>query len=202
VLSAAPPDAGERLEAALDGAPLAREEATTTRFVWDGDVLCAELREGAGVTVHVHEPGSFVPLMQSEGPRVFAVVTDHLGMPKELVDAEGQIAWAAAHSAWGKVVQVAASGELASPFRLLGQCHDDETGLCYVRFRYFDADAGRWCSPDPLGFEVARISAGSAQARRGRLTHLGSHVRMTHAPLGSFTHCASAAHPRRWRSPR
>ena len=33
-----------------------------------------------------------------------------------------------------------------------GQYHDDETGLCYTRFRYFDAEAGRWCSPDPLGF--------------------------------------------------
>ena len=39
----------------------------------------------------------------------------------------------------------------SSPFRLLGQYADEETGLCYVRFRYFDAEAGRWCSPDPLG---------------------------------------------------
>ncbi|HHH30111.1 MAG TPA: RHS repeat-associated core domain-containing protein, partial [Polyangiaceae bacterium] len=41
--------------------------------------------------------------------------------------------------------------EVSSPFRLLGQYADDETGLCYTRFRYFDAEAGRWCSPDPLG---------------------------------------------------
>ncbi|MCA9621836.1 MAG: YraN family protein, partial [Myxococcales bacterium] len=25
--------------------------------------------------------------------------------------------------------------------------------LCYTRFRYFDAEAGRWCSPDPLSFD-------------------------------------------------
>jgi RHS repeat-associated protein len=153
VVEAPKADAGERLEAALSGTPLAKARAVTTRFLWDGDVLCAELRDGGGegaARVHVHEPGSFVPLMQSEGPRVFAVVTDHLGMPKELVGDGGTVAWAAAHSAWGKVVQVD-GGDVASPFRLLGQYHDDETGLCYTRFRYFDPDAGRWCSPDPLG---------------------------------------------------
>jgi RHS repeat-associated protein len=38
-----------------------------------------------------------------------------------------------------------------SPFRLLGQYADDETGLCYTRFRFFDPETGGWCSPDPLG---------------------------------------------------
>ncbi len=36
------------------------------------------------------------------------------------------------------------AAEVESPFRLLGQYADDETGLCYTRFRYFDAEAGRW----------------------------------------------------------
>src|SRR5690606_37827 len=79
---------------------------------------------------------------------------DHLGMPKELVDARGRVAWAAAHSAWGRILEEQRDpGVLAvgSPFRLLGQYADDETGLCWVRFRYFDASVGRWRSPDPLG---------------------------------------------------
>ncbi|MCA9623309.1 MAG: RHS domain-containing protein, partial [Myxococcales bacterium] len=78
------------------------------------------------------------------------------GMPKELVDGRGRVAWAAAHSAWGRVVEVqrdAGAADVASPFRLLGQYGDEETGLCYTRFRYFDAEAGRWCSPDPLGVD-------------------------------------------------
>lgn len=126
-------------------------------FLWDWDELAADVDYRRGSRVFVHEPGTFVPMLQAEQGEVFAVVNDHLGMPKELVDWGGRVAWAAAHSAWGHVVDEyrdpAARRRMAveSPFRLLGQYIDDETGLCYTRFRYFDADVGRWCSPDPLG---------------------------------------------------
>src|SRR3954470_22929658 len=80
-------------------------------------------------------------------------------MPKELNDPAGMVAWAAAHSAWGKVVETYGNPlselnrgrKVSSPFRLLGQYADEETGLCYTRFRYFDPEVGRWCSPDPIG---------------------------------------------------
>ena len=128
-----------------------------TEFLWDGNALAAELDGEHVARVHVHAPGTFVPLLQAEQGEVFAVVCDHLGMPKELLGQDGRVAWAAAHSAWGQVVEVkgrpAEQGArpVASPFRLLGQYHDEETGLCYTRFRYFEAATGRWLSPDPLG---------------------------------------------------
>jgi RHS repeat-associated protein len=128
-----------------------------TEFLWDGNALAAELSTEDGARVHVHEPGTLVPLLQAEQGEAFAVVCDHLGMPKELLGQDGRVAWAAAHSAWGRVVEVvgrpAAKGArpVESPFRLLGQYADEETGLCYTRFRYFDAQHGRWLSPDPLG---------------------------------------------------
>src|SRR5262249_5811143 len=76
------------------------------------------------------------------------------------IDPAGTVAWAAAHSAWGKVVETYADPiselnrgrQVSSPFRLLGQYADEETGLCYTRYRYFDPEGGRWCSADPLGF--------------------------------------------------
>ncbi|NHZ67128.1 RHS repeat-associated core domain-containing protein, partial [Massilia genomosp. 1] len=37
------------------------------------------------------------------------------------------------------------------PIRFLGQYHDTETGLNYNRFRYYDADCGRYVSLDPIG---------------------------------------------------
>ncbi len=130
-------------------------KSRVTEFLWDGDVLAGELDGEAGARFFVHEPGTFLPLLQQEQGAIFTYVNDHLGTPKELVDQDGRVAWAAAHSAWGRVVEVQrdpkAKRAVESPFRLLGQYHDVETGLCYTRFRYFDAALGRWCSPDPLG---------------------------------------------------
>jgi RHS repeat-associated protein len=40
-----------------------------------------------------------------------------------------------------------------SPFRLLGQVYDEESGLSWTRFRCFDAETGRWLSADPLGIQ-------------------------------------------------
>jgi RHS repeat-associated protein len=137
-------------------------EVKVTEFLWDGNALAAELSTEHGARVHVHAPGTLVPMLQAEQGEVFAVVCDHLGMPKELLGQDGRVAWAAAHSAWGRVVEVKRSGgetsekggrPIESPFRLLGQYADDETGLCYTRFRYFEAGTGRWLSPDPLGIE-------------------------------------------------
>ncbi|QIO08925.1 RHS repeat-associated core domain-containing protein [Acinetobacter lanii] len=40
---------------------------------------------------------------------------------------------------------------LLQPHRFQGQIYDVETGLHYNRFRYYDPDAGRFISHDPIG---------------------------------------------------
>ncbi|KYG11085.1 hypothetical protein BE21_08730 [Sorangium cellulosum] len=122
-------------------------------YLWDGICLAAELDSERGVRVFVHEPGTMRPLLQQESGVVYAVITDHLGTPTELIGPEGEVAWSACHAAFGRVVQAArpeGGAPVASPFRLLGQYHDEETDLCYVRYRYFDPKVARFLSPDPL----------------------------------------------------
>ena len=124
-------------------------------YLWDGNVLAGELDPVNGARFFVHEPGTFEPMLHQEQGEVFTYINDHLGMPKELVDQEGRVAWAAMHSAWGREIETSrdprAKRAISTPFRLLGQYIDEETGLCYTRFRYFDPEVGRWVSPDPLG---------------------------------------------------
>ncbi|EYF05644.1 DUF6531 domain-containing protein [Chondromyces apiculatus] len=128
-------------------------------FLWDGDLLAADLDTRHGTRCFVHAPGTFTPLLQAERGEVFSYLVDQVGVPKELLDQTGKVAWSATHRAWGRIAEEHLDPDreggphrpVSSPFRLLGQYLDEETGLCATRFRYFDAEVGRWCSPDPLG---------------------------------------------------
>ena len=74
---------------------------------------------------------------------------DHLGTPIEMTDRVGKTVWEASYQAWGEVEMV--SGSLKQPFRFQGQYFDEESGLHYNRFRYYDPSSGRFVSQDPIG---------------------------------------------------
>lgn len=80
---------------------------------------------------------------------------DHLGTPQELTDHEGKVAWSAQYKAWGQakeaISEAARKAGVRNPIRFQGQYLDDETGLHYNRYRYYDSHAGRFISHDPIG---------------------------------------------------
>ena len=80
---------------------------------------------------------------------------DHLGTPQELTDHEGSVAWSAQYKAWGEAREaISETGRRAgfrNPIRFQGQYWDEETGLHYNRYRYFDPRSGRFVSQDPIG---------------------------------------------------
>jgi RHS repeat-associated protein len=125
------------------------------RFVWDGNALALELDSERGRRSFAYRPGSLEPILQEERGEVFAYVNDQVGVPRELVDRAGRVAWAGAFTAFGQLIEQqrddARGGQVESPFRLLGQVFDDESGLGFAAFRCFDPETGRWLSSDPLG---------------------------------------------------
>jgi RHS repeat-associated protein len=154
------------------------ERVRTVSFLWDGNALAQEIDSERGKRVYVHNPRSLVPLLQEERGRVFTYVVDHLGTSKELIDEEGRVAWSAAHTAWGSVLETSreqGAAPVESPFRLLGQYHDEETGLACTRFRYFDAGRARWLSPDPLGIAGGKNLLGFNGAPSTDTDPLGLH---------------------------
>ncbi|WP_078625319.1 DUF6531 domain-containing protein [Streptomyces iakyrus] len=79
----------------------------------------------------------------------YAIVTDLVGTPSELVGVDGTIAWRAATSLWGRPLAGDDGG--LCPLAFPGQYRDAETGLHYNLARYYDPDTASYLSPDPLG---------------------------------------------------
>jgi uncharacterized protein RhaS with RHS repeats len=60
---------------------------------------------------------------------------------------------------------------LEQPFRFQGQLFDEETGLHYNRFRYYDPDVGRFVSQDPIGLREATTYLSMPRILRDGLIH-------------------------------
>jgi RHS repeat-associated protein len=96
------------------------------------------------------EPDSFAPMAKLVGVEQLSIVTDHLGTPALMADADGRGRWSAAISIYGELRDVVGERH-ACPFRWPGQYEDAETGLYYNRFRYYDPETGAYTSQDPVG---------------------------------------------------
>jgi RHS repeat-associated protein len=155
---------GRRVRKVIVGAPRAESPFTLppmrfVEYVWDHNEVAMIVDSERGATVVVTEPRTFFPIFHREQGETFLCVTDHLGMPTELIDARGRLACSIDHSVWGKVTNAfhdespppSRTRPIEVPYRLLGQVHDAETGLASTLYRYFDADTARWLSPDPIG---------------------------------------------------
>ena len=152
-------------------APTRRQVGTA--FLWDGDQLAAEAPLHLGgridwaraVKWHYADEGGFTPIAKElPDGALLHIVSDHLGTPKEMFDAKGELVWAADHHVWGAVRTVRTHGALAlkpshdpqpaelhCPWRFPGQYEDSETGLYYNRHRHYDPLTGQYASPDPIG---------------------------------------------------
>ncbi|MET7994342.1 DUF6531 domain-containing protein [Amycolatopsis sp. NPDC005232] len=131
-----------------------------TWFVWSGADLVEQIElydDGTSrVLTWERHPGDNRPVVQVEqtGPshrmRFCTVVTSPAGTPTELIDEHGVLAWRARSSFWGEQAQAA-----PIPLAFPGQYRDDESGLHYNVYRYYDPETARYLSQDPLGLAAA-----------------------------------------------
>ncbi|MEV8354191.1 putative T7SS-secreted protein [Streptomyces niveus] len=129
----------------------------TVHFTWDGTTLCEQTT--ANVVLTWNHAG-LRPLSQTErrtdtdDERFFAIVTDLIGTPTELVDEYGDLAWRTRATLWGTTTWNR-DATAYTPLRFPGQYFDPESGLHYNYFRYYDPESGRYLSQDPLGLAPA-----------------------------------------------
>ncbi|GHC93694.1 RHS repeat-associated core domain-containing protein [Streptomyces violaceochromogenes] len=139
------------------------------RFTWDGTTLCEQATASRDIPHHMAltwDHRGLTPIAQTEriltadarqeeiDRRFFAIATDLVGAPTELVDESGDIAWRTRSTLWGSTAWSRDSSTY-TPLRFPGQYYDPETGLHYNYFRHYDPETGRYTAPDPLGLTPA-----------------------------------------------
>ncbi|MFC7261223.1 DUF6531 domain-containing protein [Streptomyces lutosisoli] len=150
---------------ASDGTTVAEQ----TDFAWDGTTLCEQTTQSAELTPPVTvtwDHNGVRPMAQTEriittdtpqveiDSRFFAIVTDLVGTPTELLGEDGDFAWRARSSLWG-ITTWSSRSTTYTPLRFPGQYYDPESGLHYNYFRHYDPETARYLSQDPLGLAPA-----------------------------------------------
>jgi RHS repeat-associated protein len=153
----------ERLAPAPLGAKIA-PRVCGTRFVWDGDVLAEEIPIREDDTLDVarrvewlFEEGGFAALARADAAGVAYVVADHLGTPRELISAQGEMVWAASWRLWGAARKVwrksaRAAGERAGRNWRDDAWRDEEEGGARIGAQAVYADAEPAFEPMPFRF--------------------------------------------------
>ncbi|WP_326711402.1 DUF6531 domain-containing protein [Streptomyces sp. NBC_01474] len=140
-------------------------------FTWDGTTLCEQTTASPELpnpvtltwdhqglrpiaqTERISAAGADAPQSEIDS-RFFAIITDLVGTPSELVDEQGEIAWRTRSTLWGTTAW-SADSTTYTPLRFPGQYFDPETGLHYNYFRHYDPETARYLSADPLGLTPA-----------------------------------------------
>ncbi|MGW5678321.1 RHS repeat domain-containing protein, partial [Streptomyces sp. NPDC003860] len=152
-----------------------------TLFTWDDGRLVEQVDSATGTCITweyeghhpiaqaEHRPRPRTPAaghLADDGPRTdvdsqadvdsrfFAMVTDLIGTPTELVDESGAVAWQGRALQWGATAWNR-DATAYTPIRFPGQYADPETGLHYNVHRHYDPETARYVSQDPLGLDPA-----------------------------------------------
>ncbi|WP_432188859.1 RHS repeat-associated core domain-containing protein [Streptomyces sp. Tue6028] len=160
--------AKQRLAPGADTHPQAAPVVEEIRFTWDGPHLVEQTAPVPGrpeEVVLTWDRDGFAPVTQTErtlladasqevvDERFYAIVTDLVGTPTELVDETGGVGWRSSATLWGLT-----TGEpdavTSTPLRFPGQYFDPESGLHYNNLRHYDPTTAAYISPDPLGLDA------------------------------------------------
>ncbi len=136
-----------------------------THFLWEGYRLL-QVRQPDRKESYVYDPtvwwSPLARITQQSGSREGDIrwfITDRNGAPLEMTDADGSVRWSGDYGSFGRLLGQTQDSEglrdgktvEPQPLRYAGQYADDETGLHYNLFRYYDPTVGRFTTQDPIG---------------------------------------------------
>ena len=129
----------------------------TVNYLYDGRNLLEEVGTSGSVlaryTESAHDTGGRhldEPLAELRSGTTSYYQQDGLGSVTSLSNGAGALANTYTYDSFGKLA--ASTGTLTNPFQYTARELDSETGIYQYRFRYYDQNAGRFLSEDPIAF--------------------------------------------------
>lgn len=131
-------------------------DGDTHHYYYDsnGNMIAYRRNNGAVVYFYYDSQGN-VTSMSFEGTKYF-FIKNIQGDVEKIVTHQGNVAVTYKYDAWGKLISktdntVYGIGEL-NPFRYRGYIYDDETGLYYLKSRYYDPQTDRFLNEDDTAY--------------------------------------------------
>jgi len=157
----------------------------TATYIYNGNGLRTRKITAAGITLyHYNQQGKLIEETREDGTPVRDYIrqdnepvaqidigatsesliylhTDHLGTPRLATNPAGTVVWRWEGEAFGQtLVNEDPDGDgnaVVMNLRFPGQYYDQETGLHYNYFRYYDPSIGRYLTADPLGAVIFNV---------------------------------------------
>jgi RHS repeat-associated protein len=132
--------------------------ATTVQYLWDGDQILLEMdANGTTTQTYAYYPGVDQPRSVAVSNVTYFMSTEADGSINGVVrKSDKSIVAQYAYTPWGELEQDAnfvVGGVRVNGLRWKGLSYDQETGLYYVRARYYDPRTRRFLSEDPIGLD-------------------------------------------------
>lgn len=129
-----------------------------TRYVLDGWNVVEERDDsGAVAASYVYDERGLPIAMQRSG-KLYFYHYNHLGSIESVTNSDGDVVEQYRYDPFGGVTVADGAGnalpssQIDNPFFFAGQWRDSESGLYYMRHRYYSASLGRFTSRDPLEY--------------------------------------------------
>ena len=141
------------------GKSVTRNKRTdSTQYLWDVNMGLPQVlteSDGKGTALYTYGLGRISMADPRKGQMYYQY--DGLGSVRSLTDRKGITRGLYAYDAFGKPLITASLVD--NDFQFTGEQMDDETGLIYLRSRYYDPEIGRFISRDSFpGFDTATQS--------------------------------------------
>jgi RHS repeat-associated protein len=129
--------------------------STTTNFLWDessSPALLLQETAGSDTTSYIYGPTG-LPLEEIlPSGDTYYYAHDSLGSTRVLTDSSGDVQDTDTYDSYGNLT--ASTGTVPNNLLYAGEYLDPETGLYYLRARYYDPTTGQFLTVDPLVAET------------------------------------------------